>query len=72
MTDLAFHLAIAAAWSTVILVGACSHGATLVAAVRSALMVGIVAFVLSFGAARLLPETAPECIESTPTGTGTC
>lgn len=72
MTDLAFHLAIAAAWSAVVLLGARSHGATLAAATRSALLVGVVALVLSLGVAHLFPETVPECIEYTPTGTGIC
>lgn len=68
---MSFHLAIAAAWALVVLVGARGHGANLWPAVRSAVLAGAIALGLSLGAATLLPDPV-DCYEQTPTGRGSC
>ena len=71
MSGAGFHLVIAATWSLVVLIGARSYGTRLGDALRSAAIVGAIAFSLSYAADRMAP-TEPDCFEQTPTGSGTC
>lgn len=71
MNGAGFHLAIAAAWVFVVMVGARGHGASMPAAIRSAALAGVIALALSYGADKVSP-TNPDCFEQTPTGNGSC
>jgi hypothetical protein len=71
MSGAGFHLVIAATWSLIVLVGAMSYGARMSAALRSAAMVGAIAFALSYAADQVTPDE-PDCFEQTPTGSGSC
>lgn len=68
---MSFHLAIAATWALIILIGARSQGARAWPAARAALLIGSLSLGLSVGAEILLPEPT-ECFEQTPTGRGSC
>lgn len=71
MNGLGFHLLIASAWALVVLAGTRSRGATLGATVSSALVTWLIVLGLSIATAQV--DTSPaECIEYTPSGTGTC
>lgn len=71
MSGLGFHFLIASVWMLVVIAGARSRGATLGATVSSGLITGLIVFALSVFTAQLDTEPA-ECIEYTPSGTGTC
>lgn len=71
MSGLGFHVLIASAWALVVIAGTRGRGATIGASVSSALITGLIVFALSVATAQV--DSVPaECIEYTPSGTGTC